>query len=169
MSVTPRDQFLKHLKRVMVHGETASERLAATKMFGEMTFGMPADGKPSSDIALPDPPASTPKPLSEFAEAARIAMLEHPDGGLECLLLLVKPERWMQGSWARRPDGWFDVRTQTALTFDDARNLVDARIAELGLDAEKVYAHPVDRSMGAGEYTAFLNLRFSEQMRRFQS
>jgi hypothetical protein len=75
---TPRDQFLSHLKRVMKNGETASERLAATKMYRELTFGLDEKGVPTpapvdGAISLPELPAApiVTKPLSEFAETAQ--------------------------------------------------------------------------------------------------
>jgi hypothetical protein len=77
---TPRDQFLSHLKRVMKSGETASERLAATKMYRELTFGLdekgaptPVPNAPDGAISLPELPAApiVTKPLGEFAETAQ--------------------------------------------------------------------------------------------------
>ncbi len=80
---TEREKFLAQLKKKMIHGETASERLQATKMFGEMTYGLTADGKLTSgepiDGAIPLPPLQPdpPKKLSDFEQAAAFRDVSH--------------------------------------------------------------------------------------------
>ena len=77
---TPREKFLAQLKKKMLHGTTASERLQATKMYGEMTYGLTPDGKftgdsvpltPDGSIQLPPLRPVPPKKLSDFEEVAQ--------------------------------------------------------------------------------------------------
>jgi hypothetical protein len=170
MSRTPREKFLAHLKKTMVHGETATERAEAMKLYAAATSGLPDGAMAGGAIPLPDlklAPVVTKRVPSEFDEAIEFLRREHPDDGLFALMMLVQPPRFMAGLWNRRADGWHDERTNTDLTFDDARVLVADRIAELGLSPEKVWAYPKTVTPLA-EYQVFLRMDFDQQMSQFK-
>jgi hypothetical protein len=72
---TPRDKFLAHLKKTMVHGETATERTEAMKLYSAATSGMADGATPIVDGSIPLPDLQTPivsKPLTEFEAMAAI-------------------------------------------------------------------------------------------------
>src|SRR5258708_2940601 len=145
MSDTARDKFLKYLRNQMKTGLTPAEPVSPQNPLGEMN---------------PTP--------TEFDETVRLAVLAHHDDGLGCLLHLLKPKYWMDGAWGESPLGWTNGRdNDRLLSWDDGRVLIADRINELGLDADKVYAHPQSHSSIA-EFTAFINLPFAEQMERFK-
>ena len=70
---TPRDKWLAHLRKTMVHGETATERTEAMKLYNAATQGMADGATVDGAIPLPELPAApiVTKPLSEFAETAQ--------------------------------------------------------------------------------------------------
>ena len=71
------------------------------------------------------------------------------------------------GWTTRKPS---DVRTKTFLSFDDARQLIDARIAELGLSPELVHAFPHSHAFpNIDEHQAFWRLSFEDRMERFKA
>jgi hypothetical protein len=76
----------------------------------------------------------------------------------------------MKGLWAETADGWRDSRTDTILTFDNARQLIADRIAELGLDADKVNAFPFQRDLfvDAQAEQNFWRASFEDRMKRFR-
>jgi hypothetical protein len=168
MSRTLRDKFLAHLNKTMVHGETATERTAAMKLFNDMTSGMP-DGNYSGDIALPDLPAKLERTPSEFDETVEHAMRSHfAPQGLFCLLMLVQPPEWLAGLWSETAAGWVNKRANDKLLgWDAARQLVAARIKELGLDADKVWAYPQSHCSWQDDQT-FHRMTFETQMSQFK-
>jgi hypothetical protein len=164
MSRTPREKFLAHLKKTMVSGETATERTEAMRLYNAATSGLPDGTMAGGAIPLPELPKALPqrKP-SEFDAAIDGLNREHPDDGLFCLLMLVQPPKFMAGLWARNSWGWFDVRTRTPMTFDEARVMVADRIAELGLSPEKVWAYP-NTVTPTAEHQMFLRMDFEQRM-----
>ncbi len=170
MSDTARDKFLKYLRKQMKSGLTAGERVSAQKLYAEMmgeTLSLPAQPVIDGKVDLP-PLGEMNRTPTEFDETVRLAVLAHHDDGLGCLLHLLKPKYWMDGAWGESPLGWTNGRdNDRLLSWDDGRVLIADRINELGLDADKVYAHPQSHSSIA-EFTAFINLPFAEQMERFK-
>jgi hypothetical protein len=168
VSGTPREKFLKSLQKTIKTSTSATERTAARKLFSEMTFGIPADGKSSGDITLPELPKTLQRQPSEFDETARQMMAEHLEGGLGTLLSLLHVPVWMSGCWSRHIEGWKNAADNNKLlTFADARLLVADRIEELGLDAQKVWAYP-DSHCSTTEWMGFIRADFATQMTRFR-
>ena len=75
---TPREKWLAHLRKTMVHGETATERTEAMRLYNAATSGMP-DGTVTGDSVPPTSEGGTqsvqpihpaPKRLSDFEEVA---------------------------------------------------------------------------------------------------
>ena len=99
-----------------------------------------------------------------------VPVLSQPRATLSCELNLLQPPRWMAGLWAEERDGWRDARTGTVLSFDDARQLIDARIQELALSVELVHSFPQTRGFFSGfaEEHQFWNLPFEQRMLRFK-
>src|ERR1700688_928538 len=94
----------------------------------------------------------TPQMFEYQAEMDR--MVSQPRSEISCVLSLLEPAAWMAGLWGDEKAGWHDARTNTFLSFDDARDLISARIKELGLDETLVNAHPKSKS-SAAEYQQF--------------
>jgi hypothetical protein len=103
---------------------------------------------------------------SEYAEEFARATIQ-PRAEISCLLSLLQPPVWMSGLWGDEKGGWRDARTDTLLSFDHARQLIDNRILELGLSPEKVRAYPHSHSSMA-ESQAFHRLPFDQRMNRFR-
>ena len=112
-----------------------------------------------------------PRVLNEFSAEMQRTM-EHPRAELSCLLLLVQPERWMKGLWADVDGGWRDARTEKFFSFKQMREILDARITELGLSPELIQAwmHSslADRGETVADEQAFYRLPFDQQMLRFK-
>lgn len=116
-------------------------------------------------------PAAGPTPYDDC-----VPVLSQPRATLECELGVLEEPRWMAGLWAVARDtdgnevGWRDSRTNTLLTFDDARQLIEDRIRQLGLSAELVHAFPQTRGFFSGfaEEHQFWNLPFEQRMLRFK-
>ncbi len=167
---TEREKWLASLRKTIKRGLTAGERVIAQKLYAEATHFVPADGKPAGtgDIPLPEIQPEPFRMPTDFDIAAEQMAREHPaHRELNCLLSLVQPERWMAGSWSERSTGWHEHKTDTDLSFDEAKTMLDARIAELGLAPVKVFAYPSSQGMNAAEAHAFWNASFEQQMRRF--
>lgn len=167
MTDKERTKFVKHLKKTMLEGATAGERTAALKLYGELFGDNPASPVVDGKIDLPELGEMN-RPVAEYDYTVRLAMAEHPDDGLGCLLQVLRVPRWWAGLWGKVADGWRDKRTDTVLTFDDARQLIDDRILELKLNSDKVWAYPKSYSSMA-EDTAFWNVPFEERLNRFRS
>jgi hypothetical protein len=143
-----------------------------------MTFGLPADGKPTDSIPLPDQQqqpertAQTSRFDATAAQAVRMAAHYAPRG-LFCVLMLVKPDAWMAGLWDETPDGWVNKRdNDKLLSWDAARVMVADRCSELNLDLEKVWAYTAKtgytlEAEGFPSHHDFLNLSFESQMAFF--
>jgi hypothetical protein len=114
---------------------------------------------------LMDPPA-----LDEFAIEAQSAT-GTPRTRLCQILHLLEPPVWTaaRGHWQNSPAGWLDSRTNTTLTFDDARELITGRIRELGLNQEKVMAFPDRHFFRWQDWDAFCALSFDSRMEQFRS
>jgi hypothetical protein len=104
--------------------------------------------------------------LNEFQIEMRRTM-SYPRSEISCLLGLLQPDRWMAGLWGDEKGGWHDARTNTFLSFDDARDLISARIKELGLSPELVHAWPHSVN-GTAEDQTFHRQTFEQQMERFR-
>lgn len=177
MSDTSRDKFVKSLRKVIKNSTSATERTEARKLYAKLVLGEGASADDTASDAGNEiidgkidlvPLGEMNREPSEYDITVRQAMSAHPDDGLGCLLMLVQPARWMQGLWGDHPEGWTNARDNNKLlTFADARQLIDARIVELGLNAEKVYAYPKSHSTWQDKH-AFLNLPFAEQMQMFR-
>jgi len=106
--------------------------------------------------------------------------VSQPRDSLACLLLVLAVPRWMAGLWqddiltgsvfSEVPGGWFNHRSGVPvfLSFVDARQWIDERIAELGLDADLVNAWP--KSKHSFEWDReFYALPFEERMDIFRA
>jgi hypothetical protein len=130
----------------------------------ERESGIDAKGEVALPVKAPVP--VTPRDTSEFAQTAA-RMMSQPRDELACLLSLLEPKVWMAGNWVDvASDGWKDVRHGVVLKFDGARELITARIKELGLNPVLVYAHPKSHST-LEESVAFGQLNFAEKMNCF--
>ena len=177
MSENTREKFLKHLRKQMKHGMSAGERVSAQNLYAKMMgagtesgeFGIDENGRVIANgqpIELQPMQPAAPD-LCEYAQEARRAVSQ-PRSELSSILGLVRPERWMSGSWCDSDGGWKDAKNDyKLLTFDEARVLIAARISELGLNPERVYAHPKSRCTIPEDF-AFWNMSFEEQMERFK-
>lgn len=129
-----------------------------------MRFG---DAKVTPCISLES--AAHRSDISEFeAEAAAILVQSHPRGEIASELGLVQPPRWMAGLWGDENGGWHDSRTDTFLSFDDARQLVEARIKELGLSPKLVHEFPHSCSGSIAAHQRFWRMDFSDRMEMFR-
>jgi hypothetical protein len=170
MTDAERTKFIKHLRKTMKTSTSATERMAATRLYAQFTGLDAPDRKATDGIELGPLPEirELRREPTEFDSTALQATSSAPEG-LVCLLMLVKPDPWMGGLWAETPEGWINKRDgERLLTWGAAQAMVADRIAELGLDAEKVYSYPKSHCSTA-EYQAFLNLPFEQQMERFRA
>jgi hypothetical protein len=171
MSDRDREKFLKHLRKQMKHGQSAGERVSAQKLYAQMMNG--TNSYPS-DIGIVDGKAvelqstlPAEPDLSDYAQEARRAVSQ-PRSELSSILGLIRPERWMSGNWCHADGGWSDAKDHyKLLTFNEARVLIAARISELGLNPERVFAHSKSRCTIAEDF-ALWNMSFEEQMERFR-
>jgi hypothetical protein len=109
--------------------------------------------------------------MFEYDAEAKRAVAAHPmHSELNCILMLIKPDRWMKGLWSEIENGWHEHRTNTDLTFDGAKVLIANRIEELHLNPELVYSYPHSHEGydSAADYMAFLNAPFDVQMAKFK-
>src|ERR1700738_92959 len=81
-------------------------------------------------------------------------------------LMLLKPPRWMKGLWGDEKGGWHDARTDEFFSFQQMRELLDARIKELGLDRGLIDAY-MAAPRGIAEDQRFWRMDFDQQMERF--
>jgi hypothetical protein len=87
-------------------------------------------------------------------EQNRFFGYSEPRGELDCLLSVLGVPRWFAGLWqedvlhgsvfSEVPGGWFNNRSglPVFVSFETAREWIDERIVELGLDADLVRAWP---------------------------
>jgi hypothetical protein len=121
----------------------------------------------------PDAPQDAPfDDRYEYAAIAAAAVAAYPvHSELSCILAILEPPIWMAGLWSKSESGWKNSRPGGAdLSFDDARALIESRIAELGLDANLVYAFPNQRGVFKSWQAehAWHQLPFSKRMDRFR-
>jgi hypothetical protein len=129
-----------------------------------------------------DAPLSAPQPhhaASEFEVMAE-RMRDEPRNSLACLMSVLQVPRWWAGSWsddeynekkqlARISGGWRNARgDKQFLSFEQARQLISARVLELGLDEKVVNAYPTSHSTLAAD-AAWRNLSFERQMDGFRT
>jgi hypothetical protein len=108
---------------------------------------------------------------SEYSEALQRTM-SVPRSGLFAELMLVQPPRWMVGLWADVDGGFRDARTGEFFSFEQMREILDARITELGLDMNLVNAYLhfslADRNETVADEQAFWRTPFEQRMNKFR-
>lgn len=172
-----RAKFIKQLAKTIKTSTSAVERMEARKLFAKLVLG---EGESSGDVAIdengdvivtPQPPAPVvyDQHPSQYDAAIQTMMAARPAGReLSCILQAIRVGRWMAGLWSDAQTGWLDHRTQTVLTFADAKTLIDERIRDLNLNSELVLAYPSSHST-IQEDKAFWNLPFEERLNHFRS
>jgi hypothetical protein len=124
-----------------------------------------------TDRALRTAPKSPvmkqPRIASEYDEVFA-QMTSSPRSGIFSELMLVQPQRWMKGLWGDEDGGWRDARTREFFSFEQMREILDARIKELGLNADLVHAWPKHTSSLA-EDQAFWRSDFEDRMKKFRA
>jgi hypothetical protein len=87
------------------------------------------------------------------------------------ILNLIQPPLWHEakGFWKNDPAGWRNSRTDTVLTFADARRLIEARIIELQLERATVLTFPARHFFDPRDWDNFQALSFDERMSQFKS
>lgn len=117
---------------------------------------------------LPKPaPYKAPAVLSDFELEARRDWLPERDE-LWADLMLVEPPRFMTSLWGREDGGWRDSRTGDFFSYAAMRQMLDARIEELGLSAAMIREYQIS-SHPIAEEQERLRLSFAERMERFRA
>jgi hypothetical protein len=125
------------------------------------------DTAPAQRIAANQQNTTQREFTNEFARIGE-KMKSEPRDTICCLLGLLEPPSWMEGSHSDEKGGWLDKRTEKVISFEDARKIIADRVAELGLDTLLVEAWPTAVHSFA-ESQAFWGCAFEERMKRFRS
>jgi hypothetical protein len=124
-----------------------------------------------ANVAPKSPVTRQPRIASEYDEVFA-QMTSAPRSELSCLLMLLQPPVWMAGLWGDEDGGWRDARTDKFFSFEQIREILDARIKELGLNADLVHAWPhsslADRGETIADERAFRRMSFEERMNKFR-
>jgi len=125
--------------------------------------------------------SSTPQPhFKSDYEIMAEQLRDEPRNTLSCLVALLEVPRWMTGLWQsveltkgvfqRIPGGWLNNRSGAPVfvSFAEARQWIENRIVELGLDADLVNAWPHSHH-SVSEDSAFYKLPFEVRMNCFRA
>jgi hypothetical protein len=104
------------------------------------------------------------KPKNEFEEQFGMTVW---DEIIHKLRLLEVPV-WISGHWANEPEGWRDKQTGMFLHYNEAVQLLQDRISELGLDADRIHKY-VHSTKSMLEVQAFDKLSFEIRMQKFRA
>jgi hypothetical protein len=112
--------------------------------------------------------SNAPHEVSELERLLSRIAPDDPREHLQGVLKLLQLPIWVAGFWRDEPGGWLNTQTGESLSFNTARELIAARIKELGLNPHLVYDWWRSVIKDSVSYNSFLRLSFDEQMSRFR-